>query len=151
MGRISFRGNVALSRLLEVMRSSNDHTQVSPCLLALPLALNTRRQPMPKQTEHFNEQFILLAAQGVSVHERRRILRERQRIPALTALSLLVIPHPSEKGEVHEDSGCLSPGSSEEPRSRFSHSSPPSPVVSRRTASTGLVLMPHRRWTHRCY
>lgn len=106
------------------MRPSNDHTQASlSCLLALPLAL-TLWQPMP-------EQFVLLAAQSASVHERRPILRERQRIP-LAPLPLLVIPHPSER---EEDGGCLSPGSSEEPRPRFSHSSPSSPVVSRRTCN----------------
>ncbi|KAF8438030.1 hypothetical protein L210DRAFT_3647042 [Boletus edulis BED1] len=81
-------------------------------------------QPRPRQTEHLDDQFMLLTAQCTSVHERRRTLRERQR-KQLAALSVLVIPHPLERVE---GGGCLSCGSSEEPRSRFSHSLPPSPV-----------------------
>ena len=77
---------------------------------------------MATQKGQTDEQFMLLDAQSASVHERRRALRERQRV-RLAALSLLVIPQDG-------DGGCLSPGSSEEPRSRFSHSSLPSPVVS---------------------
>lgn len=77
---------------------------------------------MQKQTEYRNEQFMLLAAQSASVHERRRVLRERRRTHL--ALRILVIPHQEEVDPYP------SSGSSEEPRSRFSHSSPPSPVVS---------------------
>lgn len=91
---------------------------------------------MPGQTAQLDEQFMLLAAQGTSVHDRRRVLRERQRVQ-LAALSLLLIPCPSER---ERDSGYLSPGSSEEPRSRFSHSLPPSPVVSRTNRHTAVEI-----------
>lgn len=86
-------------------------------------------QPMQREVQCLDEQFTLLAAQSASVQERRRALREQQRIRL--ALSFLVIPPRRDHSEREEvDSHCPSSNSGEAPRSRFSHSSPPSPVVS---------------------